>query len=82
MATKTQHRLRYRALPAFLRDMREAAGLTQRNLGSTLKKPQSWVYNCEQGIRRVDVVEFVDWATACGVSPRTAFWRLLKNIGK
>ena len=39
--------------------MREEAGLTQRDLGKCLKKPQSWVYNCETANRRVDLAEFV-----------------------
>ena len=45
-------------------DLREKAGLTQRDLGKRLKKPQSWVYNCETGNRRVDVTEFIVWARA------------------
>jgi transcriptional regulator with XRE-family HTH domain len=77
MATKAQHADPYQALPPFLRAMREAAGLTQRAMGEMLKKPQSWVYNCETGNRRVDVTEFIAWATACGVPPKAAFSRFL-----
>jgi hypothetical protein len=46
-------------------------------LGKRLKKPQSWVYNCESGNRRVDVTEFVAWAAACGVDAQEAFARFL-----
>jgi hypothetical protein len=42
-----------------------------------LKKPQSWVYHCETGNRRVDVTEFVAWARACGADPEVAFARLV-----
>lgn len=61
--------------------MREEAGLTQREIGALLKKPQSWVYNCETANRRVDVVEFVAWAKACGVDPVVALRRFLKLAG-
>jgi transcriptional regulator with XRE-family HTH domain len=64
-------------LPLFLRALREQADLTQRELGKKLKKPQSWVYNCETSNRRVDVTEFILWAKACGAEPREAFNRLV-----
>jgi transcriptional regulator with XRE-family HTH domain len=78
MATKAQQAAEYQRLPRFLRALREGAGLTQRGLGERLGKPQSWVYNCETGNRRVDVTEFVAWARACGVDPQDAFASLLK----
>ena len=80
MATKSQHNLTYRKLPAYLRQMREKAGLTQRELGKRLNKPQSYVYNCETSNRRVDITEFISWSKACGVNPKTAFFRLLKEL--
>lgn len=60
-------------MPDFLRSLREEAGLTQRELGESLGKPHSWIYNSETGNRRVDVAEFADWAEACGVDPQAAF---------
>jgi transcriptional regulator with XRE-family HTH domain len=75
MAKAQQHR-RYAAVPPFLRRMREEAGLTQRRIGALLKRPQSWVYNCETGNRRVDVAEFCDWCVACNVEPATAIRRI------
>jgi transcriptional regulator with XRE-family HTH domain len=77
MATKAQHSRKYRRLLPLLRALREEAGLTQRDLGLRLKKPQSWIYNCETGNRRVDVAEFCDWAKACGVEPGAALDRFL-----
>jgi transcriptional regulator with XRE-family HTH domain len=77
MATKAQHGRAYRRLLPFLRALREEADLTQRELGDRLKKPQSWVYNCESGNRRVDVTEFIAWAKSCGVDPAAAFGRFL-----
>jgi transcriptional regulator with XRE-family HTH domain len=77
MATKSQHAPQYQLLPPLLRALREEAGLTQRDLGERLGKPQSWVYNCETANRRVDVTEFVAWARACEVDPQDALARLL-----
>lgn len=79
MSPKAQHALAYKKLPISLRNMREQAGLTQRALGARLRKPQSWVYNCEVSNRRVDVTEFTAWAKACGVDPLAAFKRLLEG---
>jgi transcriptional regulator with XRE-family HTH domain len=78
--TKAQHSMKYRPIPRFLREMREEAGLSQRDIGGLLGKPQSYVYNCETANRRVDIAEFISWAKACGVKPKTAFSRLLKHI--
>lgn len=80
MATKAQHDPCYGRLLPLLRALREEAGLTQRQLGERLGKPQSWVYNCETANRRVDVVEFVSWARACDADPLAALGRLLKSI--
>jgi hypothetical protein len=77
MPTKSQHARAYQRLPGFLRTLRDEAGLTQRELGTRLKKPQSWVYNCESANRRVDVPEFIAWARACGLDPAAAFARFL-----
>ena len=79
MATKSQHGLAYRRLPAFLRKLREEAELTQRELGQRLGKPQSFIYNCETANRRVDVSEFIAWAKACGVDPLAAFRRFISR---
>jgi transcriptional regulator with XRE-family HTH domain len=77
---KVQHLNTYRVLPALLREMREQAGITQRDLGEILSKPQSYIYNCEVSNRRVDITEFVLWSKACGVDPKKAFARLLKIL--
>ena len=78
--TKAQHNQMYRILPSFMRDMRENAGLTQREIGKILNRPQSYIYNCETANRRVDITEFIAWSRACGVDPKKAFARLLKEL--
>ena len=80
MPTKSQHHARYASIPGFLRQLREEAGLTQRQIGAVLKKPQSWVYNSETGNRRVDVAEFCDWCRACNIPPANAIRRLERGV--
>lgn len=80
MATKSQHSKAYRHVTVFLRAVREEAGLTQRALGKKLRKPQSWVYNCETANRRVDVTEFTAWVKACDLDPRQAYARLIEGL--
>ena len=74
---KAQHAPEYREVPRLLRRIREQAGLTQRGLGARLRRPQSWIYNCETANRRIDVTEFARWARACGVDPVDAFAQVL-----
>jgi len=64
---------RYRQLPAFLRQMRESAKLTQRELAEKLGIQHTMIHNSETAERRVDVAEFADWAKACGFDPVEAF---------
>jgi hypothetical protein len=59
--------------------MREGRGMTQRDLGRKLRKPQSWIYNCETANRRIDLAEFVSWCRACGEDPLAAVTRFIKN---
>jgi transcriptional regulator with XRE-family HTH domain len=48
---------------------RKAAGLTQVEVASRLKRPQSYVSKYESGVRRLDVVEFLTVARAIGFDP-------------
>ena len=73
---KAQHASRYRHLPNLLRQMREEASFTQRELGQKLKTTHIFVHKSEVGERRVDIAEFMDWCLACGAEPEQAFKRL------
>jgi transcriptional regulator with XRE-family HTH domain len=77
---KAQHSASYRVLPAFLRSLREGAGLTQRELGGRLRRAQSWVHNCETGNRRVDVTEFIAWCKGCEADPKRAFEQVMGKL--
>lgn len=72
----------YALLPDFLREMREAAGLTQRELGAILNKPQSWVNANEHCLRRVDLPEFVRWCQACDAAVGKAAEKYAASLSK
>lgn len=63
---KSVHTKEYKTLRAELRAVREAAGLSQRDLAAKLDVPHSWVAKVEAGERRIDVVELVWFLGACG----------------
>jgi len=80
MATKSQHKLSYRPLPPYLREMREKAGLTQRKLAKLLNSDQNAIQRSETGGRRVDPMELILWCRACGVNPKTAIGKLAQEL--
>ena len=53
----------YRLFLMRLREARLAAGLTQVQVSTKLRRPQSFVSKCESGERRVDVVELQEFAS-------------------
>ncbi|WP_159127950.1 helix-turn-helix domain-containing protein [Acinetobacter sp. 8I-beige] len=55
------HDPRYRALINKLRKIRESKGMTQVELASSLKKPQSYIAKVENFERRLDIIELHDW---------------------
>lgn len=61
-----------------IRQCREAAGLTQRDLARLLGVHDSYVGKCERRDRRVDPVELIRWCLACEVDP-TEFLDSLKQ---
>jgi len=70
----------YAALRAELLGARASAGLSQRDLATRLKVPHSWVAKVEAGERRIDLVEFCWFVTACGMDPIAISERLLKQF--
>ncbi len=64
---KGTHDPRYRSLIAIFADGRKNAGLSQAELAKKLGQRQQFVSKYESGERRLDVVEFVDVATALGL---------------
>jgi transcriptional regulator with XRE-family HTH domain len=56
----------YRFMVARLRQAREEAGLSQREVGRRLGRPQSFVSKVESGERRIDPVELARFAALYG----------------
>jgi transcriptional regulator with XRE-family HTH domain len=54
-----------------------SAGLTQADVAAKLGRYQSFVATVESGQRRIDVVEFLELATAIGFDPRAAIKHLM-----
>lgn len=52
----------------WLREQREAKNLTMRDLGEKLNVPHSFIGKVEQGERRLDVIEFMQYCDAIGIS--------------
>lgn len=60
---------RYELFQKALADARQEKGLTQSEVATRLRKPQSYVSKYESGERRLDVVEFLEVCEAMAVSP-------------
>lgn len=76
MAARPQHKLAYRRLCELLRELRVAAGLTQRDLAVKLRMHHSMVHRSEIGDRRIDPVEFAAWCRACNADPGVQIGKL------
>lgn len=63
------HNDNYKLLLALLRQARECVGMSQEQLGNKLGNTQTFVSKMERGERRIDVVEFVEFCSACGADP-------------
>lgn len=79
MATKRNQALIYRKVPHFLRELRENAKLTQRELATRIGQSQWWVARSEVGSRRIDVAEFIEFCIGCGRNPAEALTDLAKR---
>jgi transcriptional regulator with XRE-family HTH domain len=79
---KSTHTTEYRALRAELREMRAIAGLSQRDLARRLAVPHSWVAKVESGERRIDIIEFCWFASACRADSLAIFDRVARSVRK
>jgi len=69
----------YKRLRELLVEARKRAELTQAELSSRLKRPQSFVSKYERGERRLDVVEFGQVARALGIDPARFLGKLYRE---
>ena len=63
-----------------LRTVREEAGLSQNQLAKRLQVPQAWLSKCENGQRRMDVLELWHICEAIGIAPDEFMRRLGKAL--
>jgi transcriptional regulator with XRE-family HTH domain len=77
---KSVHTPEYASLRSELRGAREKAGLSQRELAGRLKVPHSWVAKVETGERRIDLVEFCWFVSACGLDANSISEKLVRQI--
>jgi len=66
---KTLHSPENKKLISWLKSQREGQGLSMRELADKLGVPHSFVGKIEQGERRLDVVEFLQYCKVLGISP-------------
>jgi transcriptional regulator with XRE-family HTH domain len=74
---KSTHTTEYAALRAELLAARKNAALSQRDLAAILDVPHSWVAKVESGERRIDLVEFCWFLSACGIDSLVVTERLV-----
>ena len=75
---KSIHSPEYKHVLLKLVQMREATGLSQRDLAKRLGREPSFVWRIENGERRLDVVEFHWVCQALGQDAGTVYRQLLK----
>ncbi len=79
MATKPNQALIYRRVPPFLRELRNRAGLTQRQLAQRIGQTQWWVARSETGSRRLDIAEFIEFCLGCKADAAEALTELTRR---
>lgn len=63
-----------------LRDMRETAHITQRDLSAKLRRDKNFVQVTESGERSLAVCEFIDYARALGAQPAEVLQRVIDEV--
>lgn len=70
----------YRVLLECLVEARRDSGVSQTELGRRMGKGQKFVSVVETGVRRIDIVEFIDWTRALDLDPVAMFAKILGHI--
>lgn len=79
---KTIHSREYQIVVEKLRALREAAGLTQRDLAEKLNREHSFVWRLEKGERRLDVVEFKFVCDALGANANEVYREIVEQFSQ
>jgi transcriptional regulator with XRE-family HTH domain len=75
---KTIYSQQSRIVAGWIRELRERAGLAQRELGRKLGREHSFISKCELGERRIDIAEFYWICEACGANPESEARKIMK----
>jgi len=67
--TKSVHTRNYRLFLESMIRARKDAGVMQEQLAKRLNRSQSFVSKCENGERRLDVIELLHFLQSIGVEP-------------
>jgi transcriptional regulator with XRE-family HTH domain len=77
---KTIHTRQSKIIQDALKQIREKAGLSQRELSRRLAREHTFISKCELGERRVDIAEFYWICKACNASPTNETEYLIKEF--
>lgn len=80
--TGSTHAPDYQLMLEVLRETRKRKGVPQVVLAERLGNTQTFVSKCERGERRLDIVEFVEFAEALDVSPEDVFAAFIERRSK
>lgn len=79
---KSQFTSAYASFVRVLVAARKEAGVTQVELARRLGKPQPFVSSIENGVRRVDLIEFYAIAKALKLDPEVLFAAVIRRLPK
>ena len=69
---------RQRRVIAVLAEIRDEAGVTQRELARRLQRAHSYVSRIELGDRRLDLPEFIEWCELLDADPVSVMRRIMR----
>lgn len=78
--TKSVFTEEYQIFLKLLIEERKRAGITQTTLAERLEQSQPYVAKYEKGVRRLDLIEFLEIADAIGFNPFDFLGKLYKNF--
>ena len=71
--------VRHKRMMAALVEIREKAGVSQRELARRLDRAHSYVGRIETGDRRLDLPEFIEWCELLEADPVEVFQRIVRR---
>lgn len=77
--TKSVHTKNYRLFLELLIKARKDAGVTQEEAANRLNRPQSFVSKCENGERRIDVIELLEILQVIGIDAMTFLRQVVRS---